>query len=433
MANQAKAKGSRMTCENLELFEAGELYSTNREGFFSVLSRDDYKSRAFQKSYELRYLEPVVRGLNPNRNTWISQASFTERNRRAVSLRDIGLLFADLDTYHADGLRGKDPETQAELLCRYCETEGIPTPSLVLFSGRGLQAKWFLTEAIEKASLLDWNLVETALVMALEPFAADPNAKDVSRVLRVDRTVNTKSGEFCRVVYVTGGVEDCPVRYDFQDLRKILVRQNPKESRRPEPRRQATKEVQRTEARRQNIITLPDSFMFKKLNWTRLHDLMHLWEMRGGVQEGFRELSLFYALSFLVMADPGRARDLWKEAEAIAAKIAPGGDFYRRSDLSTLYRKAMAMKSGERIEYQGRNYPPVYTPRNTTLLDIFQIEPEEERFMKTIISKAEKERRRTERRRAAGEKARIRFGDVKPWELEGISRRTWYRRKEAER
>jgi hypothetical protein len=79
------------------------------------------------------------------------------------------------------------------------------------------------------------------------------------------------------------------------------------------------------------------------------------------------------------------------------------------------------------VEYQGRTYPPLYTPRNQTLIELFRITPEEERRMKTIISSAEKVRRRREKRREEGTKPQEQsLTRQKPWEIEGVSRRTWY-------
>ena len=58
------------------------------------------------------------------------------------------------------------------------------------------------------------------------------------------------------------------------------------------------------------------------------------------------------------------------------------------------------------VTHNGRSYPALYTPRNSTLIDIFQIEPEEQRQLRTIIGEVEtKDRHRTQeeaRRRAAG-------------------------------
>jgi len=55
------------------------------------------------------------------------------------------------------------------------------------------------------------------------------------------------------------------------------------------------------------------------------------------------------------------------------------------------------------------------------------ITPEEERSLRTIISRAERERRRREKRWAVGVKPQP-YKDTRPWEALGVSRRTWYRR-----
>jgi hypothetical protein len=401
-----------------ELFEPGEYLDAGRPGFFSVLARPH--GQAHQESFELRHLPTVVNGLNPFIDTWITQAVFNGPNRRAVNLRDVGLMFADLDTYRAAGLKGKTPEEQAALLCLFCGQEGIPAPSIILFSGRGLQAKWLLSSAVDAVSIFEWNQAQTALVRLLEPFAADTKAKDVSRVLRVDRTINTKSGERVRVVHVTGGIEGCPARYDFEELRALLVKENAQ----TEPR----------EARRQGsarpALALPHELNLRRLNWYRLYDLRDLWTRRGGVREGSRELTLFWELCFLVRAEPGKASDLWREAESIGSQIDP--DWFAKEitegTFSTLYRKAQEARHGLVVEYHGRLYPPMYTPRNQTLIDLFHITPEEEKGLRTIISHAEKYRRKVEKRRAAGVKPITEaLSRTRPWEAEGISRATWYR------
>ena len=407
-----------------ELFEPGEyLQPSGRPGYFSVLAKPSGTMR--QASYELQHLPTIIDTLNPDADAWITQAVFTTGNRRAVNLRDVGVLFVDLDTYRCAGLAGKTPEEQVALLLLFCGQEGLPEPSIILFSGRGLQAKWLLSEAVEPVALFEWNQVQMALVKLLEPFAADVAARDVSRVLRVDRTTNTKSGERCRVVHVLGGVESCVARYDFQDLREQLVNQQiqllPKE--------------EKKKAGTRPLLSLSGEFNFKRLNWYRLFDLRDLWALRGGVSDGCRELTLFWQLNFLLRAEPGRSADLWKEAEVIAAEIAPGEKFYRNADVSTLYRKAREARGGNVVEFHGRTYPPLYTPRNQTLIEIFQITADEEQRLRTIISRQERERRRREKRRAEGMLSREEYLKAvsedsierqRPWDQEGISRRWWY-------
>jgi Spy/CpxP family protein refolding chaperone len=76
----------------------------------------------------------------------------------------------------------------------------------------------------------------------------------------------------------------------------------------------------------------------------------------------------------------------------------------------TLYRKAKEFEAGQQIEFQGKLYPALYTPRNDTLINTFKITDDEQRQLQTIISKdmaAERHRDRnrdyrTEKRREAG-------------------------------
>jgi hypothetical protein len=399
-----------------ELFEPGEYLDYSGPGYFSICAKPE--GQWTQKSYELQHLPTVVNGLNPYHDTWISQAIFRQPNRRAVNVQSVGLLFSDLDTYRNIKLAAQPPEEQVEGLLRYCADQGLPPPSVVLFSGRGLQGKWLLDSGLGPSSLFEWQEAENALVRILEPFCADAAAKDVSRVLRLDRTVNTKSGEMVRIVHVTG-VPDAVARYSFEDLRRILV-----------PR--AQREEPAPEAVHGKIIRAPASLGLKKLNWYRLYDIRDLWRRRGGVPEGHRETTLFWELNFLLLAEPGRMADLWKEAEALASEIDAGGGWYRNSDLGSLYRRAMEARSGAKVAFQGRTHPPGYTPRNQTLLEVFRVTPEEERGLRTIISATEKYRRVVERRRAAGMVTRAEYlenalANQRPWEALGISRAWWYR------
>ena len=393
-----------------ELFEPAEYIDQRGPGFFTVAAKP--KGVWNESSYELQLLPAVVKAADPDIDTYITQAVFNQQNRRATNMQSVGLLFTDLDTYDCPGLRDKSPETQTHELAAFCQAEGIPLPSIVLFSGRGLQAKWLLTEAIGAISLPDWNITQNRLCTLLEPFAADKAAKDISRVLRLDHTVNTKSGIYARVVYTSSGVDTVLARYDFQELSKRLAERFPVET-----PKQST---------RLHVVRPSNNMTFQRLNWYRLYDLRDLWTMRGGVTIGHREVTLFWQLNFLLRAEPGRAQDIWKEAQSLAGQIDRSAGWYHDSDLSTVYRKARELRDGNTVEYQGRKYPPLYTPKNQTLIDLFSITSDEEKKLRTIISKEEKYRRKVEKRRAAGMRPQL-YKDVRPWEAEGISRAWWYR------
>ncbi len=405
-----------------ELFEPSTYIDYKGPGYFSILAKPSGQAR--QKSYETNLLPTILTLLDPSIDTWISQATFNQANRRAVNLRQVGLCFVDLDTYHCKGLAGKPPEAIAALLNLFCSEEGIPAPSLILFSGRGLQAKWLLDQALGKSSLPAWNNVQNGLVRILDNFGADSNAKDICRVLRLVRTVNTKSGEVVRIVDLSG-TPDCPARYDFEDLQEII------RERFPEAQPQRARGPRPYTAK---ILEFPNSLVLanKKLNWDRLCDLQKLVSIRGGVKEGIREVMLFWQLNFLALYDPGK--DLWYEAQALASSIDSRWftDEIYKSTFSTLYRKAREMRAGVKYEYAGKNYPAGYTPRNQTLIDHFSISSTEEGLLKTIITPGERERRRREKRREAGVISREMYleqslNNTRPWEAEGISRAWWYK------
>ena len=57
------------------------------------------------------------------------------------------------------------------------DDKGVPLPSLMLDSGRGLQLKWLLDTAIPRQALPRWNAIQNYLVASLEDFGADARAK----------------------------------------------------------------------------------------------------------------------------------------------------------------------------------------------------------------------------------------------------------------
>jgi len=415
------------TASQLELFEPGEYLDTRRKGYFSILQKPE-PEKTVQHSYPVSTMPIVITALDRRYDSYISQALFDRKNRRTVNVESIALFFVDLDLYKIAEFANRSPDDMVNLVLGYCIAEDLSLPSLIMFSGRGLQVKWFLDEPLYKHDLIVFNQVQSALVHIFTPLGSDPNAKDISRVLRIDQTMNTKSGLKAEVVHITQGADGSPVKYALDDLFPAFTGKKVQSSEIP-----ASGGTQK--AIQRSILRTFPSFTVKTLNWARLNDIRRLWDLRGGVPVGYREVTLFWELNFLVRADPSKSDELYKEAEELARQIS-GQKFYRNSDLSSLFRKAKENANGESVEYKGKRYSPLYTPRNDTLIDIFQITPEEEAYMKTIISKDEKYRRKVVKRREAGIVPREDYegsaiSRLKPWEAEGVSRATWYNRKRA--
>lgn len=429
--------------KQLELFnaqsEAELFHNCQRAGFFSLLVANGAEKQ--QSSHPLLDMPRILSLVDQSKDTWLSQAEFCRPNRRVVNLARIGLLFADLDTYKEAWARGKTPEQQSDALIHFCESEGIPSPSIVIFSGRGLQAKWLLDTALPRQALPRWNACQRELVDRLSMIGADQMAKDASRVLRLVNTVNTKSGEIVRPVYVHE-TDGRPTTYSFDYLAEHLLplsreqlQQNREEA--------ARKRQERADKRQLRLIQGDGNksglrrLSGRQLAWDRLDDLRTLAVLRGGVREGERMLSLFWQINFLLLSGATNPQQMFFEAEALARQIDPS--WWRpayRSELSTLLSKGKQFAAGEMVEYNGKSYPALYTPKNDHLIDLFRISEEEQSKLKTIISTdiaAARHRKRDEvRRRAAGAIERAEYeanaiSKQKPWEALGMSRAKWYR------
>ena len=104
-------------------------------------------------------------------------------------------------------------------------------------------------------------------------------------MLRLVNTVNSKSGEICRVMHVQMGHDGDPIRYNFEYLAEQLL-----------PVARWDIEHQRKERiERRQLKLLPGKkqtglrgFSGRQLAWDRLEDLRRLAALRGGVSEGER-------------------------------------------------------------------------------------------------------------------------------------------------
>lgn len=383
--------------------EAQTYHDAGRTGFFSLLV--DQRGEKRQSSHKLTDMPAVLGLIDKDRDTWMTQAEFMRPNRRVVNLLRIGLLFADIDTYRQPWAVGRTPEQLAAAVLFHCAEEGLPTPSLIVYSGRGLQAKWLMDGTIPRQALPRWNACQRYLIDRLAALGADPQAKDASRVLRLVDTVNTKSGNICRVVHVESGQDGHPIRYNFEYLAEALL---PKARWTIEQQRQ-----DRTDRReRQQLRLLPGGksdnlrgFSGRQLAWDRLEDLRTLATLRGGVREGERMQHLFWRLNFLLLSGATHSGQMYHEAAALAGELDAGWN-YRSKELMTLYSKAKAYEAGEKVTLGDKEFAPLYTPKNDTLINLFQITSDEQAQLRTIIGAdmaRERDRKRHEaKRRAAG-------------------------------
>lgn len=374
--------------------EVAQYHDSSRFGFFSMLIRDA-EGKTSQYSYTLDKLPFVLAEdgtlskyfASCKHDVYVSQATFESPCRRVVNLKEIQVAFLDIDSYKLAWGQHRTPEEMAQSFVSICDMESIPRPSLIVFSGRGLQAKWLFEKPIPRQALPRWNALERVLVEKLQQYGADSQARDASRVLRLVNTYNSKSGKKCRVVFLNrnavGGIE----RFSFDELAEIIL---PFE--RPKKQKKAPQPAKERKAREHS------GFGLETLHWSFLEDMRTLLRVRGGIEEGMRSRFLMQMLSYLALSNQVSLKDFYREAQFLAQKIDPSWSYHSK-DFSTVYAKFKAHLEGIRVNWNGQEKTPLYTPRAETLIDWFQITEEEQRQLKVIHSKDLRRELNTEKNR----------------------------------
>lgn len=160
------------------------------------------------------------------------------QNRQATNVQHLNMLFADIDIVKDDSgwlstltdrqrkfsahLRTLPPEKQAEEVINFFDSEFLPRPSFILWSGGGLHLKWIFSRSVPRSAKPLWDKLQEHLIghLARGGFPVDSAVRDVSRILRLAGSMNQKRGEMCRELWInaeSGLIQDC-IRYDFNGL-----------------------------------------------------------------------------------------------------------------------------------------------------------------------------------------------------------------------
>lgn len=416
-----------------ELDEPFAYHDPNRGGFVALL-RPNAAGDRVQTSVQLARLPGYLQRLNKGQDHWIAQCEFFKPNRRVVNLWHMPVAFVDLDTYKAPHLAKLSPTSLREVLLDVCDQEGVPYPSLVVFSGRGLQAKWVLDPPVPRAALPRWTAVQAELQRRLKTLHSDTQAMDASRVLRLVGSWHSKSKEKVRVLYTHAlPAKGSHVRadglavYNFDVLADNLLPISRAElARLRELRDQDFVMRDIAQDRRfnqqQRLVVINGGatpgcksanpnlrpFLPHQLAWDRLDDIRKLVELRygtDGAPPGRRNLYLFLAACFLAHAVI--VPSLKEEIRELATHIAPTwSEAELQSCISSVVSRAEASARGQTISYDGRELDPRYRWSNQKLLEVLEVTDAEACHLKTIISEEHaRERaadRSRQRRRQAG-------------------------------
>lgn len=229
------------------------------------------RSHPLEKLYEL---VPNHAGLS---DVCISQNRFYG-SRKTARLAQLSAMYSDLDYYKVPDFAWMPPRAVFELASDALLLAKIPSPSLVIFTGRGLALVW-RHEPVPGHVSPKWARCQQHIFESLKELGADPGAKDAARVLRLVGTYNSKSGKRVETIF-----EKLDEVWEFGELAdEILpVPQEQFDEYRARRRENGEKPLSKTSRRaskgRQDG---EEGFTLTTLCKSRMDDLRRLMELRG--------------------------------------------------------------------------------------------------------------------------------------------------------
>ena len=292
-------------------------------------------------------------------NIYISMSTFYKPMRRIETIKEIGSLFIDLDTYNTQF-------TKAQILMNLEENyfnRSIPIPNLIIDSGRGLTLVWSIEKVPYKALPL-WKAVQDYLYSQLKEFGADRKALDATRILRVPGSINSKSGTRVTIL------EKYEYKYTLREIQgeflPDLDENRPKKKGRPK-----------------KVVYIHRE---RSLYQGRILDLVKLCELRNYDVKGQREIILFLYRYYLCYFYED-------EQKALEDVLELNKEFIQPLSEKELIR---ATNSAEKVF---KSKDKQYKYKNETLIELLEISEYEQIYMKIIIGKEEYKRRDREYQR----------------------------------
>lgn len=410
------------------------------------------------KSAILKVAEAAV--ANCESDTYITQSTYRwgEKNdphrsrQTAAYCVSTGVLFVDLDCYKTDdSAPGSDRLANArEMLAR----AGLPEPIFVS-SGRGLYLIWPLRQRIsaqDERLVALWHETQRRIMTAFAELKPDAKVSDLTRVLRVIGSFNSKSSSRVRVL------RDEARRVRLEDLferaRHLPLYQIPSKltARSTAKSTHAATKHPGASTQPSSIITptVPGEFtgadaypaafrgaidwvtaFSNRLNtaphgvvthrararWQddyarKLADIVTLLRMRGPIQTGMRDTVLFWLLCVLYQAGGFTPAELPEISRRCAALCAQPLDLFESGALASLHQRINAeeVEKARWTPGTGRAYLPrfrTYQVSAATLAWLLEVTHEEEGALRVLVSAETLRARKNAARRKVGARAHL--------------------------
>lgn len=289
--------------------------------------------------------------------------SFKSHQRGLSSIVQLNAFYVDLDCYKI----GMSKDMALQSLNMVLDDNNLFQPTMIIDSGNGLQLIWKIESIpVRSTSVMKlWNRIEKEICARLSIIGSDSASTDASRVLRVPGTYNTK-GTKAKLTHVIEFNEKAV--YEMRDFQNELL---------PVLKRVEKKATSTLENpyKKNNVSRLFNSFT---LNKSRLSDLETLLMLRENDALDMRNIILFLMANFIEngQLDIDRKEYIYNANATLKSPL-------NRQEIETIVRNA-----------DGK-----YNYKNQTLIELLQVTNEEQRYLKTIISTNEYDRRQRSARK----------------------------------
>ena len=337
-------------------------------------------------------------------DVYISQQAFT-RWRGIADLAALGSNYVDLDYHQRARWKDKRPGDVAAAVIHKLVEDGIPLPSYILSTGRGVVCVW-LTDLLPPMALPRWSLVQKTLAGALTEFGADKRALDAARVFRLAGSTNSRADWDRRHVGMIWcqGTPDAPMRHQFGTLADEVLPHTQAEiiSLRAE---RAARKAEREKRTKQATQKLTGATY-----WSAVHDdLQSLRRYRnpetGTLPPGQRDIWLFIAANALSWIDA--VDDMEREIRILAMQSSGWSEAESKARLSAVVKRARQAASGKIALYNGNEVDARYRMRADTIVDWLEIEPAEMRAADLhVLIDSDRRREREAERQAESRRRR---------------------------
>ena len=353
------------------------LFKNNIEGYIQVIQLKN-KKIIYLKNHKGKEIINDIKDYKDAIDTFISINPSFNGKREGDCIRQLRALYIDLD-YKKFTLN----DIIQDVWSLAIQGE-IPTPSMLVSSGRGAHIYWRIEDAPSQA-LATWQELEDFLYSKLKHLGADKKATDATRVLRLPDTINSRNNTKCEVVFI-----DNEIIHSMYELREKYLKWKPK----------VFKEIKVKEEKKEFKVL--QFFTSYSLHITRAEDILTLCEARKFNVTGYRNkiLHMYAYWIGVTIRDDEKLKQLVNKLNNKFTKPL------KQSEVNAILRcvpkaidKFIAYEQGlrdgkvKRVS-KGMRDKGGYWYKNETIIEMLDITIEEQRLLKTIISTQVKYERR---------------------------------------